>query len=94
MIVDIDDREFVENIRIFFVDFSETLFVRRTNDNGEIKFEFGRDKRKVPGIDSTVFWSKKNPQFVRCFFCADVEDLVASGAKGEDKVARTRDRGE
>lgn len=92
VMVDIDDRHLVENIRIVFVEFADGFFVGRPKDDYEIEFELGRNEGEVARVDGAVFRSDVDAVLLLIGFGADGIDFVVLRVEGKDEIPRSRKR--
>lgn len=88
--IDVYDRNFVEDIRIFFGELPERFFVGGANRDDEVKRKFCRNEGEISRIDGAFFGRDENVVFVSASFGANGNDVVAFGIEGENEFADAR----
>jgi len=90
VMINIDNGNFVENVRVFFGKGAERFFVGRDDNDDQVERKLCRNERKISRINGALFGRDENVVFVCAAFGADGDDVVSRRVEGKNEFADAR----
>ena len=91
VMVDIDDRHFIKNVRAILENLPERLAIRASQDDERVILEPGRYERKISRIDGSLFRRNVNPELLFKSFRLDINDLIEFGIERQNEILSSRE---
>lgn len=87
MIVDIHDRNLIEELCVFFIDWAALFEIARVENNDNIEVVCSRGNGDIICIDFVVCWGKVNREILFMLFIAKLGDWCLVGINGTNEFS-------